>query len=403
MNDAHVQDRAVDEQAFEELDRSLAEGGPHAAADRLIARLDSGDDPRALLDALLLKARLDLDLPAIPPASLATLPEPARSKYEDRYVESLRAVGRKRLDAGDLLGAWPYFRAIGEREPVAEAIEAVNPAETDAQVLGQVMELALQHGVNPRRGFELVLESYGPCSAITAFEHLPPDEAVRSPCADRLVRHLHDQLRYSLRAELERSGRPSPPEDATIPELLDGNDWLFDEDAYHIDTSHLASVVRMAPLLSDPESIRQAVALTEYGRRLSDRHRYEGEPPFERLYEDHATYLLALLGDGVDEAIDHLRSKLDPPDPDGNDLASTLPAQILIRLLDRVGRREEAIPLAAEHLRGVPDGMLLCPGLVQLCREEGRPDLLAKYSREAGDLVSYASAIADRSARGESS
>lgn len=399
MNDAHVQDRAVDEQAFQELDRSLAEGGPGAAVDRLIARLDPGDDPRALLDALLLKARIDLDLPPVPPSSLASLPEPARSKYEDRYVEALRAVGRKRLDLGDLLGAWPYYRAIGEKEPVAEAIEAIDPGETDGQLLGQLMELALQHGVNPRRGFELVLESYGPCSAITAFEHLPPDEGVRSPCADRLVRHLHDQLRFSLRAEIGRSGRPAPPEDATIPELLEGNDWLFEEDAYHIDTSHLASVVRMAPLVSDPETIRLAVGLTEYGRRLSNRHRYEGEPPFDRLYEDHATYLRALLGEGVDEAIAHFRAKLDPPDPDGGDLASTLPAQILIRLLDRLGRREEAIPLAAEHLRGIPDGMLLCPGLIQLCREEGRPDLLARYAREGGDLVSYAAAIAQQSAR----
>ncbi|MEW4451091.1 hypothetical protein AB1L30_00175, partial [Bremerella sp. JC817] len=66
-------------------------------------------------------------------------------------VEALRTVGRKRLEAGDLIGAWPYFRTIGEKEPVAEAIEQVDPAATDGQVLGQIMELALQHGVHPVR------------------------------------------------------------------------------------------------------------------------------------------------------------------------------------------------------------------------------------------------------------
>ncbi|RUL86209.1 hypothetical protein [Tautonia sociabilis] len=397
MNDATLKDRVDDDLVFEELDRALAEGGPIAAADRLIARLDSGDDPRALLDALLLKARLELGLPALPPSGLSGLPEPQRSRYEDRYIEALRAVGRKRLEAGDILGCWPYFRAIGEKEPVAEAIEAVDPAATDAQVLGNLMELALQHGVNPRRGFELVLESYGPCSAITAFEQLPPDEEIRAPCADRLVRHLHDQLRYSLRVEISRSGRPEPPESASIPELLEGNDWLFDDDSYHIDTSHLAAVVRMSPLLRDPETIRLAVSLTEYGRRLSDRHRYEGDPPFELLYEDHAIYLRALLGEDEDAAVAHFRAKLSAPGSHGNDLAATLPAQILVRLLDRLGRREEAIPLAAEHLRGVPETMLLCPGLVQLCREADRPDLLARFARSGGDLVSYAAAIAQRS------
>lgn len=392
MNDANVSDRAVDDSAFEELDHALTDEGATAAIDRLIARLDHGEEPRALLDALLLKARLDLGLPAVSSGMLSSLPEPTRTQYEDRYIEALRTVGRKRLEAGDLIGAWPYFRTIGEKEPVAEAIEAIDPASTDGQVLGQIMELALQHGVHPRRGFELVLETYGPCSAITAFEHLPPDEATRQPCADRLVRYLHEQLRATLRAEIERSGRPKPADDASIAEMVEANPWLFEDDAYHIDTSHLAAVVRMSPLLQDPDAIRQAVGLTEYGRRLSERHRYEGDPPFEQLYEDHGIYLRALLGEGVDEAIAHFRGKLEPPDPDGDDLASTLPAQILIRLLDRLGRQEEAIPLAADYLHGVPEGLLLCPGLLQLCQASGRPDLLAEHARSGGDLVSYLAA-----------
>lgn len=391
---------AVDPAPFDEIETALKNEGPAAAFDRLIALAEARGDGRSLLDALLLKARHDLGLPLIRPGSLVDLPEPTRSQYEERYVEALRTVGRKRLEAGDVVGAWPYYRAIGERQPVAEAIERIDPGAVDGETLGQIMEIALQHGANPRRGFELVLDTYGACSAITAFEHLPPDEGVRAPCADRLTRNIHDHVRHNLRAEIARHGDPEPPADASIPDLIVGRDWLFEDEAYHVDTSHLAAVIRMSPLLTDPATIGLAVELCEYGRRLSPRHRYEGDPPFEDNYPDHARYLRALLGLDADEAVSFFKAKLPPPDPDGMDMASTLPAQMLIRLLDRLGRYEEAIPIAAEHLGAVPDGALLCPGLAALCQSAGRPDLLARHARAGGDLVAYAAAIAaDEAAR----
>src|SRR5262249_21170705 len=156
-------------------------------------RLTEQGESRPLLDALLLKARHDLGLPVIQDGGLADLPEPARSKYEDRYVEAIRTVGRGLLEAGDIPGAWPYYRAIGEKEPVVAAIEAYAPAESD-EALGQVVEVAFNQGVHAGKGWTLILDHYGACSAITAFEHLPPDSETRVPCADRLVRHLHAQL-----------------------------------------------------------------------------------------------------------------------------------------------------------------------------------------------------------------
>ena len=78
-----------------------------------------------------------------------------------------------------------------------------------------MIEVALNHGVNPRRGFELILENYGTCPAISAFEQLPPqDDAVRAACAERLVRHLHGELTANSapRSSVEaRSFRPKAP------------------------------------------------------------------------------------------------------------------------------------------------------------------------------------------------
>jgi hypothetical protein len=386
--------------AFELLERTLRADGPGAALDRLVEMLEASGPPRALLDALLLKARHELGLPLVQDGSLAALPEPARGKFEDRYVAAIRHVGGKLLAAGDIVGAWPYFRVLSEKEPVAAAIEAYRPEAADERI-GQVIEVAFNQGAHPRRGFELILEHYGICSAITAFEHLPPEEAVRVPCAAALVRQLHEQLVFSLRSEIARRGQPAPAEGASIAELIAGKPWLFADDAYHIDISHLGSVVRLAPMLTDDEALGMAVGLTEYGRSLSGRHRYEGEPPFEDVYEDHGVYLRALRGEGVDEAVAHFRAKLAPPDPQGSP-SETMPAQVLVRLLERVGRMDEAIAVAAEHLGDVPEAWLGCTSLPVLCHRAKRPDLLAKAAKDRGDLVQYAAAILQDGAFGVS-
>jgi hypothetical protein len=378
---------------FDAFDEALCGAGPDAALEYLTSTLAERGEFRALLDAMLLKARHELGLPMIQVGALTDLPEPVRTQYEERYVEAIRAVGRRLLDSGDIPAAWPYFRAIGETGPIVAALEAYRPAEADDR-LGQVVEVAFNQGAHPRWGFERILDHYGACSAITAFEHLPPDESIRTACAGLLVRHLHEQLAASLRADIARRGQPVPPEGTSIPGLMAGRAWLFGDDAYHLDVSHLAAVVRMAPLLTDPGTIALAVELTDYGRNLSERYRYEGNPPFEQLYEDHALYLRALLGQDVEEAIAHFHSKLPRPDSDGQD--DTLPAQILVRLLVRLGRLEPAIDVAAAHLAGYPDSALICPSLAQLCQRAGRPDRLAQLSRDSGDLVNYAAALLSR-------
>lgn len=379
-----------DAEAFRTLETTLRASGPGAALDQLVDHLAERGEFRALLDALLLRARHELELPLIQVGSLAELPEPTRSKYEERYIEAIRSVGGRLLNAGDIVGAWPYYRAIGEPEPVSRAIDAYQAVEGD-ETINQIVEVAFNQGANPRQGFALILDHYGTCSAISAFEHLPPDEATRVTCADRLTKQLHEHLVANLRAEIAQRGQPLPPEGSLIPDLIAGNEWLFLDDAYHIDISHLSATVRLAPMLTDPETLTLAAGLCEYGRRLSDRHKYEGEPPFEKTFDDHAVYLGALLGHDVDGALAHFRQKLAAPDPDRPE--GSLPAQVLVGLLVRLGRLDEAIELAAEHLAGLPESSLICPGVAQLCQRAGQPDRLAAIARNQGDLVNFAAAI----------
>ena len=379
-----------DESFFEDLDHVSRTQGPSSVLNCLISEMERRDDPRGLLDGLLLKARHELGLPSILDGPLSDLPEPQRVQYEDRYVEAIRHVGIKLLARNDIVAAWPYFRAIGEKELVAAAIEQFSPGEGDSS-LGHVVEVAFTQGAHPRRGFELILDHFGICSAITSFESLPPDELIRIACAERLCERLHEQLIASLRADIERHGDPLPPAGTAVDELMKGHDWLFDDDGYHLDVSHLSAVVRISPMMESREAVAKAVELTDYGRRLSDRHKYAGDAPFERTYEDHGIYLRAVLGDDQNEAIRHFQGKLPAPDPDGN--GDHGPSQILVKLLLKLGRLDEAINVEAEHLTNVPEGMLMVPGLSQLCQRAGRMDRLAEVARAQGDPVRYAAAI----------
>jgi hypothetical protein len=345
---------------------------------------------RALLDALLLKARHELGLPLIVSGSLAELPEPARSQYEEKYVAAIRLVGSKFLESGDIPTAWAYYRAIGESEPVERAILDYRPPDNDER-LGAIIEVAFNHGVSPRRGFDLILEHYGTCPAISAFEQLPPHEGtVRVACAERLIRHLHRELSANLRAEIANRGQVLPPAGSPIAEHVKERPWLFTDDSYHIDISHLAAVVRMSMIVADEGAIALAADLTEYGRRLSPRLLFEGPPPFQQIFADHGIYLRALLGQEVDRAIDHFQAKLSVDDGAGPE--DSLPAQTLVNLLVRVGRAGAAIDVAAAHLADLPDSALTCPSVAQLCQRDGQPERLARIARDHGDLVNFAAA-----------
>jgi len=205
----------MDTNACDQIDGALQGGTPGAAVDQLAARLTEQGDFRGLLDALLLRARLDLGLPLVRPGSLTDLPEPSRTHYEDRYVAAIRQVGGLILQTGEVGAAWAYFRAIGEKDQVHAAIEQFEPVEDDSERLNEMIDVALGQGVHPTKGFDLILDHHGTCSALTAFESLPPDESVRRHAATRLVRRLHADLLINLTADLNRRGGPTPPPDAT--------------------------------------------------------------------------------------------------------------------------------------------------------------------------------------------
>jgi hypothetical protein len=371
----------ANDNAFNLLEQALHDGGVEAAFDFLGRKFREDKSYPRLFEARLMKKRYELGLPILQVEPLSDLPEETRKSYNEAFTQAAREAGTLFLEDGDILRAWPYFRAIGENSPVASAIEKLAPQEDIAPII----EIAYHEGVHPRRGFDLILSNYGICRAISSFQQYPGQDG-REECLRLLVRTLHHDLTESLRRAVARS-EGQAPETNSISDLIAGRDWLFEDNNYYIDTSHVVSIVQFSIESHDREVLSLALELTDYGCRLSPMYQFRGNPPFEDVYQDYGVYLRALLGRDGDEAIAHFRNKV--AKAESSELDSS-PAQVLVGFLARLNRYCEAIDVSREYLAHLDASQLTCPSVLQLCQLAEDYEQLMKLSREQGDLLAFA-------------
>jgi hypothetical protein len=326
----------------------------------------------------------------VPTGPSQDLPPHVHEPYEEAIRQACRTVGRLYLDDDNIPGAWPYYRMIGENEPIAKALDSVRLLE--GEDVSPLVDIAFHQGVHPRKGFELILERYGLCNAITTMGggELPFGPEVREHCIRKLVRALHAELRERLAADIARV-EGKPPVAGTIPQMLAGRDDLFaDEYAYHVDVSHLSSVVQLASQLGPSEELNLARELCAYGQKLSPRFQYATDPPFDNQYRDYGVYLATLAGDDVDAGIAHFRAKVEQADPEET---GTFPAEVVVNLLLRVGRPQEAVQVARRYLAGAEERRLTCPGLAELCDRAKDYRTLAEVAREQKNPVQFVAGL----------
>lgn len=377
----------MSEQTLDELASIHRDKGAVATIDHLIASLREQKRFHPLFDALLMKKRLEWGLPLTRPTSLKDVPEARRDEFERFYIDTAREVGTLLLAEGSIPQAWNYFRAIGETAPVAAAIEALTDTES---VDEPVIEIALFNGVAPVKGLKLFLASHGTCSTITAldqqFQQLAPE--VRTGCAQVMVRKLYNDLRENVQHDVLRR-QPMTPPGQSLRELITGREALFADDSYHIDVSHLNAVVRFARALSpDSEELDLALQLAQYGSRLAPQYQYAGNPPFDDFYPAHIQFFKALLGQDRDASLEYFRAKL------GDDVAETdnqLIAYVLVDLLQRIGKNDEALELACRYL--AESGEEFGLSLPEMCAQGARFDLLARLARDRNDVVNFTAAL----------
>ena len=353
---------------------------PAEEFDRLIEQFLSEKKYGQLFEARLMKRRHQLGLPLWPNAP-AGIPDSARSEYDATVVGVAREAGRLFLDDGQIARAWPYFRALGESGPIRDALERLPLDQAEEGVI----EVALNEQVHPGRGFEMLLHYHGICRAITLFDQYPHVET-RPACLALLVRTLHADLVAGLRRAVEKV-EGAAPESFRVPDLL--REWMFGPYDYYVDVSHLGSIVRYSTESTDPTVLGLALELTDYGRRLSPELQYKGDPPFEDLYADNAIYLRALMGEQVDDCIAHFEAKAASYD---YEQMGTYPAQIVVRMLVRLGRLPQAVETYERFCSGADPMYLHCPPYEQLCLMAGDYGRLREIAQKDGDPLRYLAA-----------
>ncbi|NQV29192.1 MAG: hypothetical protein HQ518_32970 [Rhodopirellula sp.] len=380
--------------AFDRIAELKSSTGPQAAIDLLIQTLREEKNYHRVFDALLMKKKNELGLPLLRPTSLDDVPADQRADFEKYYVDCAREAGSLFLKNNQLGEAWVYFRTIQEPEPVAEALEAATLPD-DYEKSQELINIALYEGANPVRGLQFLLQSNGTCNTITAMDQALQglDAKNRQKAAAMIVRHLYAELVMTVKSEVERR-MPIPPsaKEPTLRELIMGREWLFQEGNYHVDVSHLNSVVRFARFLEPgmPE-LELAVQLAEYGCHLDTQFQYPGEAPFEDFYPSHLHLLNVLLGRNVDEALAYFQQKLDaePDEPD-----QQMIAYVMVDLLVRCELIDQAMEIASQHLRFLDEPTF---SFAELCIKAGKPEVWAEASRAKGDLVAFTAAIVQNS------
>ncbi|MEX2287710.1 MAG: hypothetical protein WD648_11515 [Planctomycetaceae bacterium] len=379
----------MSELTFGELDDLQERQGPAASIDRLIKSFRDDRDYHRLFDALLLKRRFEMGLSLVQPTSFDGVPEEQQEELEESYVDAAREVGELFLAEGNIPQAWLYFRTIREPERVTEALSTVDSRREASEQTEELINVALYQGANPVKGLELLLRTHGTCNTITALDqqiHQMSSED-RRLSAGLLVRELYTDLTHTVRREIEQKLTTGSDENS-LRALITGRDWLFAEGNYHIDVSHLHSVVRFARFLPPGDrELSLAMELADYGAHLATQFQYPGDPPFENFYPAHARYFQVLADDGRDEAIASFRDKLNvETDPQNKQMI----AYVLVDLLGRIDRLDEALELAAEHLRDVDESSGF--SFARLCQQAGRLDALRDVARDKRDFVSYVAA-----------
>lgn len=372
---------------FTEFDEINKTGGPVAVLDKLESTYRDQKQFHQLFDVLLMRKKLALGAPLIRPTSFEDVPKEARDDFEEAYVAAAREVGLLLLADKQLGQAWMYLRTIRETDTMRQAIEKLDP-KTDYSE--EVIDIALYQGVSPVKGLEMMLQSHGTCSSITALDQLfmKLEPAARVSCAGLLVKRIYSDLTETCQHEVERKqGLAAPGQ--TLRELIAGRDWLFADGNYHIDVSHLHSVVRFSRSMN-PESpeLKQAIQLAEYGSKLAQQYQYAGDPPFDDYYPAHIQFLKALANVNRESAITYFREKLksDVTDPEGQ-----LAAFALVDLLTRLDMMNDALEIATKYLSNVQEQLGF--SLADLCAEAKRYDLLKQVAKEKGDLLVYAAAM----------
>lgn len=387
---------------------------PLVRIDEVIAYYRRERRPVELFEALKMKSRMQFGLPMIAqpgePISMSSDKDAEIQRgLEAGLLDACRQAGAMLIESGKVGEGWMYLRPLGD--PLL-ARRLLSKVEITDENYDEMVHVLLHEGVDLQRGYEAAIARQGTCNSITLYDSViaerpRQDRKIAAAC---LLRHLYLELDTRVREDfLQRAGKngvthelaESDHEHLSLGDLIVKYKWILGGGGYHLDTTHLASVVRFAIVLDDPELIEKALELCQYGRRLPADFQYPGTEPFVDFYPTHTAFFSALLGKNGDGASRLFEQKARTVDAR---LHGTGAVETYIDLLDRTGRPGEALRAALELFPDdVPVGRVL-PEMIDMA---GRAiaagdtriaEQLEKFCFDRGDLLGVA-AVAELTSR----
>lgn len=381
----------MSDSAIVQMTSGLQSSGVPAVFESLIAALRERKEYHKLFDAICLKKKHELGVPLLRPTSFDDIPEEKKDTFEEAYVAAAREVAQLLLTDKKLGQAFVYFHAIRDTDPLRNVLDSFAVPDQSSDESEELIDLAFYKAVHPSKGMEILLKTHGTCSTITALDQMMMTLTAeqRSACASLLVRTLHRDLMASVNHDVKQRIPFAEPV-TSLKELTAGREWLFADNNYHIDVSHLHSTVRFArSLTQDQPELGLARDLAFYGVQLAPQFRYPGEPPFTDFYEGHIQFFNYLLNDRRDDALAYFQQQLDAS---SEPTEQAMIAYVMVDLLARTDQYEQALPLAEKYL--IDADQNFAATFAELCQKAGRLDVLMRSAESRGDLVTYATALA---------
>ena len=376
-----------EEPVFSQLEKIVNEQDISVALAWLVDHFRTSGEHHQLFETRKMQVRHGLGLSLLYRNEPDQLDEPTQRSLEDGLLEVCREVGTLLFKKGELREGWMYLQPVGDRELNESLLKQIEVNDDNRDT---IIEVALHEGAAPEYGYAMLLEGFGTCNAITTFDThcIRFDSSVRQNLAALLVVHLYKELVNNIRNHIEQHEK-SLPESESLNELLQDRQWLTEGGNHHVDTTHLASLMRIGRIVHSADELGQLHELTRYGAMLSSDFHYQGDPPFEDCYRDHGLFYRALVTDdpeAAEAAIKHFEQKTKTVDRAQYGAAAV---ETLVDLLCRLGRNQQALEVYTEQLYRQEDLVGIAPNIFDIAKSPEEISFLTTFFRSQNDLLGF--------------
>ena len=354
--------------------------------------------PMEMFEAMKMRIRNELNLPLIAGEDDSTSDEATEHELESRLLGACREAGTMLIEEGKIGDGWMYLRPVADHEFAKGLLEKI---EINDENYDEMIQVLLHEGVDVGRGYQAVLEHQGTCNSITLYEQaiVARSKRDRQAAAGKLLNHFYAELSHLVRDDIANRDKDNPEaknddgSDQSLGEMVLARKWLLAEGGYHLDTTHLSSVVRVASILDDPAAWKKTHELTQYGRRLDHQFQYAGEEPFVDFYPTYSAFYDVLLGNQVEAGLKSFERKARSVNPEEQGTAAI---ETYVDLLNRTGKPQAAIGAAIELAPADIPAQRIVPMLIEIATaSSGAIDYapILQYCQNQNDVLGFAAVL----------